>query len=103
MAPEREGDAAIVERIHAMSLRLGGQVFRNQAVLRRDGDLQKLPAIDCPTLIVAGARDRLRSLEEASEMMEAIPNAKMEIIETGQMIHIEAVVTSPRFPVRLNE
>ncbi|SMO94653.1 alpha/beta fold hydrolase [Paracoccus laeviglucosivorans] len=90
LSPEREEDNALVERIHAMSVRLGGQTFRNQAVFRRDGDLDKLPTIDCPTLIVAGGKDRLRSLEEAAEMQSAIPDAQMKIIEVGHMIPMEA-------------
>ncbi len=90
LAPEREEDNALVERIHAMSVRLGGQTFRDQALFLRDGDLEKLPTIGCPTLIVAGCKDRLRSLEEASEMQSAIPGAQMKIIEVGHMIPMEA-------------
>ena len=90
LAHAREGDTALVERIHAMSMRLGGETFRNQALFRRDGDLEKLPTIDCPTLIIAGSKDRLRSLEEASEMRSAIPNAQMKVVDAGHMIPMEA-------------
>ncbi|MFV0302523.1 MAG: alpha/beta fold hydrolase [Paracoccus sp. (in: a-proteobacteria)] len=90
LAPDRENDTALVERIHAMSLRLGGETFRRQSLLRRDGDLQRLAAIDCPTLIVAGERDRLRSVDESREMKAAIPNANLLVLNSGHMIPMEA-------------
>ncbi|MFT4014896.1 MAG: alpha/beta hydrolase [Paracoccus sp. (in: a-proteobacteria)] len=90
LSPASEGDAALVERIHAMSLRLGGEVFRRQALFQRHGDLERLADIACPTLIVAGAHDRLRTAEEAAEMALAIPGARMEIVEAGHMIPMEA-------------
>lgn len=90
LAPDREADAALVERIHAMSLRLGGEVFHRQAAIHRDGDLEKLSALRCPTLIVAGAKDRLRSLDESREMHDAIRGSDMQIIDTGHMIPLEA-------------
>lgn len=90
LAPDREGYTALVERIHAMSLRLGGETFRRQALFQRNGDLDRLSGIACPTLIVAGRKDRLRSLEEAREMQAAIPGAGLEIIEAGHMIPMEA-------------
>lgn len=61
----------------------------NQAMFRWDGDLEKLLFIARPTLIVAGSKDRLRSLE-AAEMEVAIPDARMTIIEAGHMIPMEA-------------
>ena len=89
LAPERETDAALVARIQAMSLRLGGQVFHRQARFRREGDLAQLAAITCPTLIVAGSKDRLRSVEEAVELQQAIPQARLELIDCGHMIPME--------------
>lgn len=89
LAPEREDDAVLVERIHAMSVRLGGRTFFAQALFRRGGDLDQLHSIDCPTLIVAGSKDRLRSLEEAEEMRHAIPDARMVVIDAGHMIPME--------------
>ncbi|WP_299845583.1 alpha/beta hydrolase [uncultured Paracoccus sp.] len=90
LAPDREGDTALVERIHAMSLRLGGEAFRRQSLFRRDGDLPQLAAITCPTLIVAGSQDRLRSVTESGEMLAAIPGARMTTIDAGHMIPMEA-------------
>jgi len=90
LAPEREEDEALIGRIHAMSLRLGGETFRRQAMFRREGDLDRLSSITCPTLVVAGDRDRLRSIEEAEEMAAGIPGARLEILPSGHMIPMEA-------------
>lgn len=90
LAPEHEGDSTLISRIHDMSLRLGGETFRRQAMFRREGDLDQLASIRCPTLVVAGDRDRLRSVEESVEMAQAIPGARLEILPTGHMIPLEA-------------
>lgn len=92
LAPDREGDTALVRRIQNMSLRLGGNVFQHQALFRRSGDLDRLGDIDCPTLIVAGRQDRLRSLEEAYELHAGIPGSILRVIDCGHMIPLEAPV-----------
>jgi len=89
--PKQRDNEAMIERVRAMGVRLGGEVFRRQSMLERPGDLALLGAIRCPTLVVAAAQDRLRSLEEAREMAAAIPGARLEIVEdSGHMIPIEA-------------
>lgn len=90
LAPDHRDEAVIIHRIQAMGIRFGAEVFRRQALFRRDGDLKDLPAITCPTLIVAGSKDRLRSLDESAEMHAAIPNSRIEVVEAGHMIPIEA-------------
>ncbi|MFC2968113.1 alpha/beta fold hydrolase [Acidimangrovimonas pyrenivorans] len=90
LSPQREGDAALVERIRDMSLRLGGETFHRQARLRREDDLDRLASIACPTLIVAGSEDRLRSLDEARELKRAIWASELRVIEAGHMIPLEA-------------
>ncbi len=89
--PDRAGDAALTGRIHAMGARLGGEVFRRQCLLDRRGDLDRLHEIRCPTLIVAGERDGLRSLAEAMELHRGIAGSELVVIEgTGHMIPMEA-------------
>jgi len=89
--PKEHNNEALIERVRAMGMRLGGEVFRRQAMLERPGDLDRLQAIRCPTLVVAAAQDQLRSLEEARELQAGIAGATLEIIEdTGHMIPIEA-------------
>ncbi len=90
LAPSREQDAALVERIHHMSASLGGKTFRRQASLRRDSDTDRLAEIRCPTLIVAGRLDRLRSLEEARELHSSIAQSTLVVLEAGHMIPLEA-------------
>lgn len=90
LAPAREHDAALIERIHAMSVRLGAETFRRQAAFHRDADTDRLGDIRCPTLIVAGRQDRLRSVEEAAELREGIPGAQLIVLESGHMIPLEA-------------
>jgi pimeloyl-ACP methyl ester carboxylesterase len=90
LAPAREHDAALIERIHAMSVRLGGETFRRQASFHRDADTDRLADIQCPTLIVAGRQDRLRSVAEAAELRDGIPGAQLVVLESGHMIPLEA-------------
>lgn len=90
LALAREQDTVLIERIHAMSVQLGGETFRRQASFQRDGDTNRLAEIRCPTLIVAGHHDRLRCLEEANELHNGIPESKLVVLETGHMIPLEA-------------
>jgi len=89
--PKDRNNEALIERVRAMGMRLGGEVFRRQSMLERPGDLDRLHEIRCPTLVVAAAQDQLRSIEEARELQAGIPGATLEVIEdTGHMIPIEA-------------
>lgn len=89
--PARAGESALIEHIHAMGDRLGGEVFVRQSSLRRDGDLDTLGQIRCPTLVVAADEDRLRSLDEARELADGIPGATLQVIEgSGHMVPLEA-------------
>ncbi|NGM86746.1 alpha/beta hydrolase [Parapusillimonas sp. SGNA-6] len=73
----RSSDRELVERVQSMSVRLGADVFSRQAAVRRDGDMDNLSRIHCPTLVVAADGDRLRSLEEPRELAERILNAEL--------------------------
>ncbi|TQK04741.1 alpha/beta fold hydrolase [Herbaspirillum sp. SJZ107] len=89
--PKDKHNEAMIERVRAMGMRLGGEVFRRQSVLERPGDIDRLGEIRCPTLVVAAAQDQLRSLEEARELQAGIPEASLAVIEdSGHMIPIEA-------------
>jgi len=89
--PKDRHNEALIERVRAMGMRLGGEVFRRQSVLERPGDIDRLGEIRCPTLVIAAAQDQLRSLEEAQELQAGIPDASLVVIEdTGHMIPIEA-------------
>lgn len=86
--PDRSGDSELICRIRDMCARLGYRAFATQSELRRAG----LPTsgIRCPTLVIAGAQDALRSLEETMELHDCIPNAVLETVDdTGHMIPLE--------------
>lgn len=90
LAPEHEQDTVLIDRIHTMSVQLGGETFRRQASFPRNGDTQRLTEIQCPTLIVAGRDDRLRSLAEADELHRGIVRSKFVVLDAGHMIPLEA-------------
>jgi pimeloyl-ACP methyl ester carboxylesterase len=90
LAPQREHDSALIEHIQAMSMRLGGETFHRQALMRREGDTRRLAEIGCPTLIIAGAHDRLRHMEEARELHMGIPDSQLAVLDAGHMIPLEA-------------
>lgn len=89
--PKEAGNEALIERVRAMGVRLGGEVFRRQSAIVRTSDRERLHEIRCPTLVVAAGQDRLRSREEAEEMVAGIPGAGFALIEdSGHMLPIEA-------------
>ncbi|WP_020654871.1 alpha/beta fold hydrolase [Massilia niastensis] len=89
--PKEGNNEALIDKVRAMGVRLGGDTFRRQSVLERAGDLELLHQIRCPTLVIAAAQDRLRSLDESEEMHAAIPGARLVVIEdSGHMIPLEA-------------
>ncbi|MGI4719734.1 MAG: alpha/beta fold hydrolase [Janthinobacterium lividum] len=89
--PKERDNEALIERVRAMGVRLGGEVFRRQSMLERAGDLDRLQEIRCPTLVIAAGQDRLRSRAEAEELHAGIPGAEFFCIEdSGHMVPIEA-------------
>ncbi|AFL53373.1 pimeloyl-ACP methyl ester carboxylesterase [Sinorhizobium fredii] len=87
----RAEDEELIDRIQAMSRRLGGEVFRGQSLLPRHGDLERLGDIRCPTLILAGDGDQVRSLAEARELHDNIQGSELSVIEgAGHMLPMEA-------------
>ena len=85
----RADDQVLIDRVRAMGLRLGPEVFAWQSALdRTDAPLQE---IACPTLVVAARQDRLRSIAESEELRDGIPGATMTIMGgVGHMIPMEA-------------
>jgi pimeloyl-ACP methyl ester carboxylesterase len=88
--PDRSTDDELIGRLQDMGRRLGLGTFRRQSNLDRQGDADRLSEIRCPTLIVAGEDDELRSLDEARELHAGIAQSTLEIIaHTGHMIPME--------------
>jgi pimeloyl-ACP methyl ester carboxylesterase len=63
------------------------EVLRSQ----RDTDLTPgLGAIDCPVTVVHGLRDPTRTPDQARELAEAIPGARLRLLDTGHTPIYEA-------------
>ncbi|MBD9510433.1 alpha/beta hydrolase [Ensifer sp. ENS10] len=89
--PDNAERVDIVARIQAAGQRLGGDVFRRQSLIDRRDERDDLKTIRCPTLVIAGEQDRLRSRTEALELQQGIAGSDFEIIEhTGHMVPMEA-------------
>lgn len=88
--PDRATDRGLLDRLQAMALENGKEVFLRQLSTLRDGSYADLHQIHCPTLIVASDADRLRTVEESAEMAQRIPTASFEIVrECGHMTPLE--------------
>lgn len=89
--PDNAGRSDLITRIQDMGQRLGGDVFHRQSLLDRRDERDELGTITCPTLVIAGDEDRLRSREEALELHENIAGSAFVVIEkTGHMVPMEA-------------
>lgn len=88
--PDQAGNDALIETVRAMNVRLGHAAFVRQSMLNRGDDRDRLAQIACPVLVLAGDRDRLRSVAEAREMAEAMAHATFRVIaQSGHMIPLE--------------
>jgi pimeloyl-ACP methyl ester carboxylesterase len=77
--PQRANDKVLIGRIREIFEQVGHEVFARRSLLVRD-DIAPCD-IQCSTLIIVGAQDKLRLPEEAHELRDAIPGA-----ESGLMI-----------------
>lgn len=88
--PANAANEALVAQVREMGARLGRGAFVQQSVVVRDSDADKLAEIQCPTLVIGAAQDQMRSPDEACELAQGIPGARLEIIEdSGHMIPLE--------------
>lgn len=81
--PSRLKDEAVAGVVLQMAERIGQDAFKRQqmAILARVDGRGDLPAIRVPSLIVCGREDALSPVALHAEMAEAIPNAKLVVIE----------------------
>ncbi|MEO6918280.1 MAG: alpha/beta hydrolase [Collimonas sp.] len=91
--PDLAHDRTLLDRLQAMALRNGKEVFiRQLSALRSDG-YAELQEIRCPTLIVASSNDQLSSVAESRQMLDQISTAEMVVIENcGHMTPMEKPV-----------
>ncbi|WP_392536995.1 alpha/beta fold hydrolase [Legionella sp. 227] len=97
--PSRSNDKILMNTLFEGQAKFPKQGFLNQtrAMLNSQSTTAQLHQIVCPTLIMYGRQDSAFTLESQQSMTEAIPSAKLAIIEDcGHMLHVEQpeVVTS---------
>ncbi len=83
MPMKRLGDAALVDRAVKMMRRVGAATYmrQEQAVMTRIDGRPSLAAIRCPTLVLCGRQDAATPLALSEEIANAIPAARLEIVE----------------------
>ncbi len=81
--PNRLADEALFATINGSARAIGKDAFLRQqrAILARPDSRPGLPDISQPTLVVCGRQDALTPLERHEEMVAAIPNARLVVIE----------------------
>ncbi|KQV54594.1 alpha/beta hydrolase [Duganella sp. Root198D2] len=88
--PDNSANEALLTQVRLMGERLGREVFVRQSLIVREADTGRLPDIRCPTLVVAAAQDQLRRAEEARELADGIPGAKLVTVpDAGHLIPLE--------------
>lgn len=92
LAPSAAADPAIAGLFRAMAQAVGPEGFARQqrAIMARPDSRPGLAAIACPTLVLCGALDTLTPPDLHRTLAEAIPAARLEIVEdSGHLAPIE--------------
>ncbi len=81
--PSRLADATLMGALTAMVMRKSPQIHERQirALLSRPDARPLLAGITCPTLVAAGRQDRWSPLEQHEQMVAALPDARLAVIE----------------------
>ncbi|MFJ6024291.1 alpha/beta fold hydrolase [Brevundimonas sp. NPDC092305] len=80
----------LIDRVRAMSARLGHEVFQPQSRMERFDDTDRLGEISCPTIVMAALEDKLRSIDESRVLQEKIRRSTLTIVEhCGHLIPME--------------
>lgn len=83
--PSRLADAELISTFLAMCRRVGPAAYVRQmkamAALERHDSLPDLHRVSCPTLVIHGRQDGMFSLAEHEAIADAIPKAKLAVIE----------------------
>jgi pimeloyl-ACP methyl ester carboxylesterase len=90
--PDRRNDVALVSLARKMAMDTGPECFLRQqrAIMSRPDSRPMLAQINCPTTIIYGRQDGITALDHQREMLAAIRNARLEIIEQcGHMVPLE--------------
>jgi pimeloyl-ACP methyl ester carboxylesterase len=81
--PDRIGEEALTGEVMAMAERVGRDAFLRQQklIMDRPDSRPGLPSLRLPTLVLCGRQDAISTLEMHVEMAEAIPRARLAIVE----------------------
>jgi len=85
----RGQDEVMIQRLKDMGERLGAEVFARLSALNRESDLEAMRSIRCPVLVVTADQDRLRTMEESTEMAQATGAELLVIQDSGHMMPME--------------
>jgi pimeloyl-ACP methyl ester carboxylesterase len=97
--PARHEDHALLAVFNEMADELGPEAFARQidAIIGRADSRADLPSIKIPTLVIAGADDKLITPDNSKEIADGIPDARLEMVELcGHMGIIERPETYTR-------
>jgi len=86
---ERENDEVLIGRLKDMGERLGAEVFARLSALERPSDLETMRTIQCPVLVVTADQDRLRTMQESTEMAHAAGAPLVVLEHCGHMMPME--------------
>jgi len=85
-------NGALRQVIHQMADDTGPDAFVRQqiAIMNRPDSLAGLAAIECPTLVMAGACDEITTPDQAAEMADRIPGARLVVVpDCGHLSTLE--------------
>lgn len=94
--PARQSDPDLLAAAGAMAQETGAEAFlrQQQAIIDRPDSRPYLGAIACPTLVIIGDHDGIVSVDAARLIAEAIPDARLEVIEDcGHLSPLEKAET----------
>ena len=90
--PDRTGEEALTSEVMAMAERVGRDAFLRQQklIMARPDSRPMLPQVACPTLVLCGRQDAISTLEMHVEMADAIPGARLAVVEEcGHLASLE--------------
>lgn len=81
--PDRQAEPELCDAILGMAERVGKDAFIRQqtAIMGRPDSRPDLGRVRCPTLVVCGREDAVTPLELSVEIADAIPGARLSVIE----------------------
>jgi pimeloyl-ACP methyl ester carboxylesterase len=90
LSPDNQSNDVLIDRVRAMTERLGPDVFIRQTRVDRPDSRASLARITCPTLVLCGRHDVLTPPSLHEDMARRIPGAELVILEeSGHLTPIE--------------